>query len=45
MDKSIETFRSGMFLASSRTYGETYMEPIIRKILGLSESPTGEKMR
>ena len=35
-------FRNGMFLAPSRTYGETYMEPIIRKILGLSESPTGE---
>ena len=35
-------FRDGMFLAPSRRYGETYMEPIIRKILGLSESPTGE---
>ena len=42
MKHNIKKFRDGMFLASSRTYGETYMEPIIRKILGLSESPTGE---
>ena len=42
MNSNSKKFRDGMFLASSRTYGETYMEPIIRKILGLSESPTGE---
>jgi hypothetical protein len=38
----IEHFRNGMFLAPSRTYGETYMEPIIRKICGLSKSSTSE---
>lgn len=27
--------RDGLFSASSRTYGETYMEPAIRQILGL----------
>ena len=42
MRHEIETFRDGMFLAPSRTYGETYMEPIIRKFKGLSESSTGE---
>ena len=42
MKRKIEKFRNGIFLASSRTYGERFMEPIIRKILGLSESPTGE---
>tara|TARA_Y100000310_G_scaffold48776_1_gene45126 strand:+ start:175 stop:735 length:561 start_codon:yes stop_codon:yes gene_type:complete len=42
MKRKIEKFRNGMFFAPSRTYGESYMEPIIRKILGLSESPTGE---
>ena len=36
------TFRDGMFLAPSRTYGETYMEPIIRNICKLSESTTSE---
>ena len=38
MRHEIETFRDGMFLAPSRTYGETYMEPIIRKFKGLFES-------
>ena len=42
MNSNSKKFRDGMFLAPSRRYGETYMEPIIRKILGLSESPTGE---
>ena len=42
MEKEIENFRNGMFLASSRTYGETYMEPIIRNICKLSESTTSE---
>lgn len=36
------TFRNGIFTSSSRTYGEIIMEPIIRKIRGLSESDTGE---
>jgi len=40
--KTYERFRNGMFLAPSRTYGETYMEPILRKYLGLSKSDTGE---
>ena len=35
-------FRDGMFLAPSRRYGETYMEPIIRKFKGLSESSTAK---
>ena len=42
MKRKIEKFRNGMFEAPSRTYGETYMEPIIRKFKGLSESSTGE---
>ena len=42
MEKEIENFRNGMFLAPSRTYGETYMEPIIRNICKLSESTTSE---
>jgi hypothetical protein len=33
-------FRNGMFLAPSRTYGENFMEPILRKYLGLSKSNT-----
>ena len=37
-----ETFRNGMFEAPSRTYGETYMEPIIRNICKLFESDTSE---
>ena len=42
MKHEIETFRNGMFLAPSRTMGETFMEPIIRKFKGLSETSTGE---
>ena len=42
MEKETENFRNGMFLAPSRTYGETYMEPIIRNICKLSESATSE---
>jgi hypothetical protein len=42
MKNIILNFRNGMFQAASRTYGETYMEPIIRKKKGLSESATGE---
>jgi|TARA_Y100000310_G_C20432291_1_gene692041 hypothetical protein len=42
MNKLIEKFRNGIFLASSRTYGEIFMEPIIRKWKGLSESDTDE---
>jgi hypothetical protein len=38
----IQNFRNGIFVASSRTYGEKIMEPIIRKILGLYESNTDE---
>lgn len=38
----VDRFRNGMFLAPSRTYGETYMEPIIRKICGFSKSSSSE---
>ena len=42
MKKYVEQFRNGMFLAPSRTYGENFMEPIIRKIRGLFKSDTDE---
>ena len=42
MKKLIEKFRNGIFLAASRTYGEIFMEPIIRKWKGLSKSDTDE---
>ena len=42
MNKEVTKFRNGMFLAPSRTYGETYMEPIIRNICKLVESDTSE---
>ena len=42
MKHNIKKFRDGMFLAPSRTMGETFMEPIIRKFRGLNSSPTGE---
>jgi len=40
--KDVEKFRNGMFLAPSRTYGENYMEPIIRKWKGWKPTPTNE---
>jgi hypothetical protein len=36
------TLRSGIFLAASRTYGETYIEPMIRKVLGLNKPNGGD---
>lgn len=33
--------REGLFLAPSRAYGETYIEPIIRKIFNLSKPESG----
>ena len=42
MEHKIEKFRDGMFEAPSRTYGESYMEPIIRTICKLFESDTSE---
>ena len=42
MKHEIETFRNGMFLAPSRTTGETFMEPIIRKLRGWEPTPTNE---
>ena len=42
MNSNSKKFRDGMFLAPSRTMGETFMEPIIRKFRGLNSSPTGE---
>lgn len=40
--KTSEKFRDSMFLASSRTMGEIYMEPIIRKFRRLHPTPTDE---
>lgn len=42
MDEKIKKFRDGMFESPSRTYGESYMEPIIRTICKLFESDTSE---
>ena len=42
MEHKIKEFRNGVMTASSRTYGEIIMEPIIRKIRGLSESDTSK---
>ena len=42
MRHEVKKFRDGLFLAPSRTYGETYMEPIIRKICTLFETATSE---
>jgi hypothetical protein len=42
MKKDVKQLRDGMFLAASRPMGETYMEPIVRKNRGLSESDTNE---
>jgi hypothetical protein len=35
--KESDKFRNGMFLAASRTYGEIFIEPIIRKYFGLNK--------
>jgi hypothetical protein len=40
MNKEVIKFRNGMFFSSSRNCGETYMEVIVRKILGLFKSST-----
>jgi len=40
MNNKVEQFRNGMFLASSRRCGETYMEPILRKFYGWIKSLT-----
>lgn len=37
-----ESLRNGIFLSSSRTYGETYIEPVIRHILGLSKATSND---
>jgi hypothetical protein len=42
MESIVIKFRNGIFVASSRTYGEKYMEPIIRRWKGLSESDTNK---
>ena len=42
MKNKVVEFRNGIFTASSRTYGEIIMEPIVRKVLGLSKSSTSE---
>jgi hypothetical protein len=41
-DKISEQFRNGIFLASSRTYGEMFIEPIIREVFDLFKSETEE---
>lgn len=40
-DLSADDFRDGIFLAPSRTYGEQYLEPIIRYKFGLLRSGSG----
>lgn len=40
--KATEKFRDSVFLASSRTYGETIIEPIIREYLGLTKPNTND---
>ena len=40
MNNKVEKYRNGVFYSSSRNCGETYMEPIIRKVLGLFKSDT-----
>tara|TARA_Y100000310_G_scaffold112710_1_gene111215 strand:+ start:187 stop:753 length:567 start_codon:yes stop_codon:yes gene_type:complete len=42
MNKEVIKFRNSIFVAGPRTYGEVFMEPIIRKIRGLFESDTDE---
>jgi hypothetical protein len=42
MNKEVEKFRNNIFTAQGRVYGEIFMEPIIRKIRGLSVSDTDE---
>lgn len=41
-DKNVIKFRNGILRASSRTYGEKIMEPIIRFVLGFKETQTDE---
>ena len=40
MNKEVIKFRNGMFFSSSRNCGETYVEVIVRKVLGLFRSDT-----
>jgi hypothetical protein len=40
--KMPELFKEGIFFAPSRTYGEQYIEPIIREVLDLNKSKTNE---
>ena len=40
--KNAQKIRNGLFLAPSRTYGEQYLEPVIRHIYGLTK-PTGQE--
>lgn len=37
----VEQFRDGIFRSASRTYGEQYIEPILRKYYGWDESKGG----
>lgn len=41
MKNEVKKFRDGMFFASSRACGETYMEPILRYHFNLKKSPNG----
>lgn len=38
MENLANKVRDGLFLAASRTYAEQYIEPIIRKKYGLSDT-------
>jgi len=42
LNEVVEKLRDGLFLAASRTYGEQYIEPFIRKQYGLSEAKKGD---
>lgn len=42
MDDRAAKIRNGIFSSAQRTYGEKYMEPIIRFLYGLSPSNTAE---
>jgi len=37
-----QQIRDGLFLAASRTYGEQYIEPLVREYYNFSEAPTSD---
>tara|TARA_Y100001938_G_C7899522_1_gene333915 strand:- start:44 stop:640 length:597 start_codon:yes stop_codon:yes gene_type:complete len=42
LERNVERFRNGIFLAPSRTYGEKFIEPIIREHFRWGESNTND---